>query len=158
MLTSKPVIAAIDGYAVAGGLELALLCDLRIMEENAILGVFCRRFGVPLIDGGTVRLPKIVGLGRALDIILSGRSILAKEALDMGLVNHVTAVGTAFGRAYKYAMDLQKFPQECLKADRRSAYYSAFEAKSLDDALKFEYENGLPIVAEESIKGKDILM
>jgi enoyl-CoA hydratase/carnithine racemase len=153
MLTSKPLIAAIDGYAVAGGLELSLLCDLRVVEENAIFGVFCRRFGVPLIDGGTVRLSKLIGLSRALDLILTGRPINAKEALDFGLANRVVAVGTALGQAFNLALSIAKFPQECLKADRKSTYYATFDAKSLQEALIFEYENGKPIISRESVQG-----
>lgn len=153
MLTSKPVIAAVDGYAVAGGLELALLCDLRVVEENAIMGVFCRRFGVPLIDGGTVRLTRLIGLSRALDLILTGRPIGGKEALDFGLANRLVAVGTALGQAYELAASIAKFPQECLKADRLSTYYTTFDAKSLEDALLYEYENGKSVIAKESIKG-----
>ncbi len=153
MMTSKPVIAAIDGYAVAGGLELSLLCDLRVVEENAIMGVFCRRFGVPLIDGGTVRLTKMIGLSRALDMILTGRPINAKEALEFGLANRVVAVGTALGQAYNLALSIAKFPQECLKADRKSTYFSTFEAKSLEEALVYEFENGKQIITKESIQG-----
>jgi len=157
MLTSKPLIAAIDGYAVAGGLELALLCDMRVVEENAIMGVFCRRFGVPLIDGGTVRLPKLIGLSRALDLILTGRPIGAKEALEFGLANRVVAVGTALGQAYNLALSIAKFPQKCLKADRKSAYYSTFDAKSLEEALVFEFQNGKDIIAKESVQGLDFV-
>ena len=153
MITSKPTIAAIDGYAVAGGLELALLCDLRVVEENAIMGVFCRRFGVPLIDGGTVRLQKLIGLSRALDLILTGRPISGKEALEFGLANRVVAIGTAMGQAFQLAHSLVKFPQQCLIADRKSAYYAAFGANSLEDALKYEFENGKPIITKESIEG-----
>ena len=153
MLTSKPIIAAIDGYAVAGGLELALLCDLRVVEENAIMGVFCRRFGVPLIDGGTVRLQKLIGLSRALDLILTGRPIGAKEALEFGLANRVVAIGTALGQAFSLAHSLVKFPQQCLRADRKSAYYAAFDSDSLDEALSYEFERGKPIITKESIEG-----
>ncbi|RWS26959.1 hypothetical protein B4U80_02027 [Leptotrombidium deliense] len=153
LVPSKPTIAAIDGYAVGGGLELALLCDLRVCEENSVMGVFNRRFGVPLIDGGSVRLPKIVGLTRALDLILTGRQVSAKEALEIGLVNSVSEVGTVMGVAMSLALSLTKFPEECLLADRRSTYYSVFEANSIEDAFKFEYENGIPIVAKEGIEG-----
>jgi enoyl-CoA hydratase len=118
----KPVIAAIAGHAVAGGLELALWCDLRVMEEDAVLGVFCRRFGVPLIDGGTVRLPRLIGHGRALDLILTGRPVLADEALAIGLVNRVVPRGQARAAAEALADELARFPQVCLRADRRSAY------------------------------------
>jgi enoyl-CoA hydratase len=118
MRLSKPVIAAISGHAVAGGLELALWCDLRIAEEDAILGVFCRRWGVPLIDGGTVRLPQIVGLGRALDLILTGRPVTAAEALAMGLVNRVVPPGGAVAAAQALAAELAALPQACLRSDR----------------------------------------
>jgi enoyl-CoA hydratase len=122
MLLGKPVIAAISGYAVAGGLELALWCDLRVMEEDAVLGVFCRRWGVPLIDGGTVRLPRLIGLGRALDLILTGRPVEAPEALQMGLVNRVVPAGGALASAQDLARQLAAFPQTCLRGDRMSAY------------------------------------
>lgn len=137
----KPVIAAIAGHAVAGGLELALWCDLRVMEEDAILGVFCRRFGVPLIDGGTARLPHIVGLGRALDLILTGRPVHADEALAMGLVNRVVPKGTARQQAEELARSLAAFPQTCLRSDR-DAVYDGLE-RSLQDALRSEYTHGL---------------
>ncbi|KAL1858767.1 hypothetical protein Daus18300_009901 [Diaporthe australafricana] len=153
MLTSKPVIAAISGHAVAGGLELSLLADMRVCDTTAVLGVFCRRFGVPLIDGGTVRLPKIVGLGRALDMILTGRPVDAKEALSMGLVNRVVEKGKAVGEATALARSLLAFPQECMNLDRRSAYHSTFEAASLKDALKYEHEKGIEVVGKESVQG-----
>lgn len=153
MLTNKPIIAAIDGYAVAGGLELALLCDLRVMEETAIMGVFCRRFGVPLIDGGTVRLSKIIGFGRAMDMILTGRGVDGKEALSMGLVTECVAVGTALGRANNLAERLTKFPQLCMRADRKSAYYSTYGSSSLQDALDYEFENGKEVILKEAVSG-----
>jgi enoyl-CoA hydratase len=121
-LLDKPVIAAIAGHAVAGGLELALWCDLRVMEADAVLGVSCRRWGVPLIDGGTVRLPRLVGMGRALDLILTGRPVGAEEALAMGLVNRVVPKGEARRAAEALAAELAAFPQTCLRTDRRSAY------------------------------------
>ncbi|XP_046395928.1 short-chain-enoyl-CoA hydratase-like [Ischnura elegans] len=121
----KPVIAAISGYAVAGGFELALACDLRVVEETAVMGVFNRRFGVPLVDGGTVRLPALIGLSRAMDLILTGRPINAKEALEWGLANRYVAVGTALGQGVNLARSLSKFPQQCLLADRASAYEAA---------------------------------
>src|SRR5437868_10633347 len=124
MLLSKPVIAAISGYAVAGGLELALWCDLRVMEEDAVLGVFCRRWGVPLIDGGTVRLPRLIGLSRALDLILTGRAVDANEALKMGLANRVVPHGAARAEAEKLADEIAAFPQMTMRGDRRSAYES----------------------------------
>ena len=121
MRLSKPVIAAIAGHAVAGGLELALWCDLRVVEEDAVLGVFCRRWGVPLIDGGTVRLPRLIGLGRALDLILTGRAVPAAEALQMGLANRVVPHGQARTAAEALARDIAAFPQACLRSDRESA-------------------------------------
>lgn len=158
MLTKKPIIGAINGYAVAGGLELALLCDLRVAEENAVLGVFCRRFGVPLIDGGTVRLPKLIGLSRAMDLILTGRPIKGEEAFEIGLVNRITQVGAVLGTAYNLATSLIKFPQECLRADRMSAYHSVFDSHSMEDALRYEYENGLPIIEKEAIEGAKLFV
>lgn len=153
MMFSKPIIAAVSGYAVAGGLELACMCDLRIVEQSAIMGVFCRRFGVPLIDGGTVRLPQLIGLSRALDMILTGRPVTANEALQMGLANRVVPVGAALGEATKIAQTLSNFPQECMRRDRESAFYSCFNATSLDDAFKFEYDNAKAVIKSESVKG-----
>lgn len=131
----KPVIAAIAGHAVAGGLELALWCDLRVMEDDAVLGVFCRRWGVPLIDGGTVRLPRLIGQGRALDLILTGRPVGAVEALAMGLVNRVVPKGAARAVAEALAEEIAAFPQGCLRADRRSAYeqWSLVESQALQE-------------------------
>ena len=117
---SKPVIAAIAGHAVAGGLELALWCDLRVAEENAVLGVFCRRWGVPLIDGGTVRLPRLIGVSRAMDMILTGRAVGATEAESMGLVNRVVPAGESLVAAQELAASLARFPQTCLREDRLS--------------------------------------
>jgi enoyl-CoA hydratase len=141
MLLSKPVVAAISGYAVAGGLELALWCDLRVAEEDAVLGVFCRRWGIPLIDGGTVRLPRLIGLSRALDLILTGRPVDAREALSMGLVNRVVARGKAREEAEKLAREIAAFPQVCLREDRMSAY-EQFDL-SLTAALANEFDHGL---------------
>ncbi|XP_023241399.1 uncharacterized protein LOC111639703 [Centruroides sculpturatus] len=152
-LSKKPVVAAISGYAVAGGLELALMCDLRVMEETAIVGVYCRRFGIPLTDGGTVRLPKLIGLSRAMDMILTGRSVNAKEAFQWGLANYIVSCGTALGNAIKVANSLVKFPQKCLRTDMASAYYAAFDAKSMEDAFRYEFENGKDVIGEESIAG-----
>lgn len=152
-MSHKPVIAAVEGFAVAGGLELALWCDMRVVEDTALMGVYCRRFGVPLIDGGTVRLPAIIGFGRAMDMILTGRAISGKEAFEWGLSNRIVACGTAIGQAVNLAGCLLKFPQECMKADRQSAYYAAYSASSLQDALRFEHENGLSILEKESIGG-----
>lgn len=122
LLLSKPVIAAISGAAVAGGMELALWCDMRVMEEDAYFGVFCRRFGVPLIDGGTVRLPRLIGMGHAMDLILTGRKVAAQEALSMGLTNRVVPVGEALDAAMVLAGQLAQFPQATMNADRMSAY------------------------------------
>lgn len=122
MLLGKPVIAAVEGHAVAGGLELALWCDLRVAARDAIFGVYCRRFGVPLIDGGTVRLPRLIGQSRALDLILTGRGVGAEEALQMGLCNRVCEPGRAIESALELARQLAAFPQRCLRADRLSAY------------------------------------
>src|SRR3954462_10908117 len=122
MSLSKPVIAAISGFAVAGGLELALWCDLRVIDEDATLGVFCRRWGVPLIDGGTVRLPRLIGLSRALDLILTGRPVRAREALELGLANRVVPRGAARAAGEELAREIAAFPQLCARTDRRSAY------------------------------------
>lgn len=134
----KPVIAAIEGYAVAGGLELAIWCDLRVASEEAILGVFCRRFGVPLVDLGTVRLPQIVGLGRAMDLVLTGRPVGAQEAWSMGLVNRVVPEGQALGAALDLARELAALPQTCLRNDR----LSVLESLDLDGAAAMENEVG----------------
>ena len=142
---TKPVIAAISGYAVAGGLELAVWCDLRVAEEDAVLGVFCRRFGVPLIDGGTVRLPRLIGLGRALDLILTGRPVSATEARAMGLVDRVVPPGQARASAEALAGDLAALPQTCLRSDRAST----LEALSLTDAdaMANEFLHGLRVLS-----------
>ena len=138
---AKPVIAAISGYAVAGGLELALWCDLRVAEEDAVLGVFCRRWGVPLIDGGTVRLPRLVGMGNALDLILTGRPVPAPEALAIGLVNRVVPGGQARTAAAALARDIAALPQACLRSDRASALEGAWLTE--DEAMANELRHGL---------------
>lgn len=148
---SKPVIAAVSGYAVAGGLELALFADLRVVEEDATLGVFCRRWGVPLIDGGTVRLPRIVGLGRALDLILTGRPVDAEEALAIGLANRVVPHGESLDAARELAQQIAQFPFECVLTDRASVY--AGLDLPLGDALRAEGEAGVPIVEREGVAG-----
>ncbi len=122
MLLSKPVIAAVEGYAVAGGLELALWCDLRVATRDATFGVFCRRFGVPLIDGGTVRLPRLIGMSNAMDMILTGRGVSGDEALRMGLANRIVDPGNALSAAKELARQIAEFPQRCMRGDRRSAY------------------------------------
>jgi enoyl-CoA hydratase len=138
---SKPVIAAVSGYCVAGGLELALWCDLRVADESAVFGVFCRRFGVPLIDGGTVRLPRAIGMSRALDLILTGRPVPADEALAMGLANRVVKKEELMTTARELALQIAAFPQACLRGDRRSAY----EQWGMDEtaALQNEFLYGL---------------
>jgi enoyl-CoA hydratase len=146
MLLGKPVIAAIAGHAVAGGLELALWCDLRVAESTATLGVFCRRFGVPLIDGGTIRLPRLIGLSRALDLILTGRAVDANEALAIGLVNRVVPPGEARAAAEQLAGELAALPQAALRADRTSAYLQF--GMSLDAALAQELQLGSHALAE----------
>ncbi len=141
MLLGKPVIAAVSGHAVAGGMELALWCDLRLAEESAIFGIFCRRFGVPLIDGGTVRLPRLIGLSRALDLILTGRPVDAHEAFAMGLANRVVPDGTACEHAVRLGHELAALPQTCLRNDRLSAYEQ--HGLPIDDALANEFARGL---------------
>ena len=151
MVLSKPVIAAVAGYAVAGGLELALWCDLRVMEEDAILGVFCRRWGVPLIDGGTIRLPRLIGLKHALDLIITGRPVTAGKALSIGLVNRVVPRGTCRQAAEKLALEISSFPQACMKADRMSAY-TQWDLP-LMEALRNEFEKGFPTAVLEGLSG-----
>jgi enoyl-CoA hydratase len=148
---SKPVIAAVEGHAVAGGLELALMCDLRVAARSAVFGVFCRRWGVPLIDGGTVRLPRIVGMGRALDMILTGRAVGADEALQMGLANRVVGDREALAAAQALALQVAGFPQQCLRADRASAF--AQWSLPLDEALRREGAGGYPVVFAEGLAG-----
>jgi len=148
---AKPVIAAVEGYAVAGGLELALMCDLRIAARGATFGVFCRRWGVPLIDGGTVRLPRIVGQGRALDLILTGRPVGADEALAMGLANRVVDDGAALPEALALARQIAAFPQQCMRADRASAL--AQWSLPMAEALRCEGAGGFPVVQAEALTG-----
>ena len=140
MRLDKPVIAAVAGYAVAGGLELALWCDLRVAEETATFGVYCRRWGVPLLDGGTVRLPSLIGMSRAMDLILTGRPVDAREAFAMGLANRVVPAGAARAEAEALARTLAELPQTCLRSDRRSAYEGS--DLDLDAALAREYALG----------------
>jgi len=148
----KPVVAAIAGHAVAGGLELALWCDLRVVERSALMGVFCRRWGVPLIDGGTIRLPRLIGHSRAMDLILTGRAVGADEALQMGLANRVVADGDALTEALLLAQQLTRFPQNCLRSDRLSAYEQW--GMPLEAALRNEYERGVAVIAShETLAG-----
>ena len=150
MVLSKPVIAAVSGYAVAGGLELALWCDLRVVEEDAVFGVFCRRWGVPLIDGCTVRLPRLIGHSRAMDMILTGRAVSADEALTIGLANRVVPNGQSRQAAEELAAELARSPQGCLRADRLSALHQWGHTQA--DAMDFEF-GSLSRVAAESIAG-----
>lgn len=136
--TKKPLIAAINGYCVGGGLELALMCDLRVVEENSVLGFFNRRFGVPLVDGGCARLAHLIGLSRALDLVLTGRHVTAHEASDMGLANRVVAIGSALGQALNLANSIAKFPQECVKHDRDALYYACFDSPSFRESVNYE--------------------
>ncbi len=154
MVLSKPVIAAIAGYAVAGGLELALWCDMRVMEETAIMGVFCRRFGVPLIDGGTIRLPRLIGMSRAMDLILTGRPVKADEALSIGLVNRVVGHGQGIDAAEELAATIAGFPQTCMRSDRMSAYEQW--SLPLEDALQNEFNRGMKVInSGETLAGAD---
>jgi enoyl-CoA hydratase len=151
MALTKPVIAAISGYAVAGGLELALWCDLRVVETDAVLGVFCRRWGVPLIDGGTVRLPRLIGLGRAMDLILTGRAVAADEASAIGLADRVVPPGAARNAAEALAAEIAALPQECLRSDRRSVY----DALGMETAaaLEQEFAKGVASLRAEGVTG-----
>lgn len=152
MLLSKPVIAAVEGFAVAGGLELAVWCDLRVAASDATFGVYCRRWGVPLVDGGTIRLPRLIGHSHALDLILTGRGVSGDEALRMGLANRVTAPGGALTGALELAQQLAALPQRCLRSDRRSSY----EQWSLDlsTALARETQLGLEVIRSgETVEG-----
>jgi len=151
---SKPVIAAVEGYAVAGGLELALWCDLRVAAKNATFGVFCRRFGVPLIDLGTVRLPRLIGQSRALDLILTGRPVSGEEALRMGLANRVTEAGLALDGAFDLAHTIAAHPQKCMRSDRLSVYEQW--DLSWDDAVQNEFRLGMKVIESgESKEGAE---
>lgn len=160
MQLSKPVIAAVSGYAVAGGLELAIWCDMRIVEENAVFGVFCRRFGVPLVDGGTIRLPRLIGMGHAMDMILTGRPVEAEEAMVMGLANRIVPVGKSREAAEELALQIAGFPQVCMRNDRMSAYEQW--GLEFEDAIQNEFKKGMRAVdngeslagAEKFLKGK----
>ena len=152
MVLSKPVIAAVSGYAVAGGLELAVWCDLRVAEEDAVFGVFCRRWGVPLIDGGTVRLPRLIGHGRAMDMILTGRAVAADEALAIGLADRVVPNGQARRAAEELAAELAALPQGCLRSDRLSALHQWGHSEA--EAMDFEF-GSLSAVSAESLEGAE---
>lgn len=152
MLLSKPVIAAVEGHAVAGGLELAVWCDLRVAARDAVFGVYCRRWGVPLVDGGTIRLSRLIGHSHALDLILTGRGVSGDEALRMGLANRLTEPGDALAEATALAQQLAAFPQICLRSDRRSSYEQW--GQPLDEALRRETELGLEVIASrETVEG-----
>ena len=144
MLLSKPVIAAISGHAVAGGMELACWCDLRVVEETAVMGIFCRRWGVPLVDGGTIRLPRLIGMSRAMDLILTGRPVGAAEALQMGLANRVVKEGEAIDAAKELAKQLTAFPQLCMRNDRLSMYEQWHQ--DLPNALANEFKKGMETI------------
>lgn len=144
MLLDKPVIAAIEGFAVAGGLELALWCDLRVAASDAVFGVYCRRWGVPLVDGGTIRLPRLVGQSHAMDMILTGRGVSGDEAKSIGLANRICAPGTALEQAIRLANSLTQFPQRCMRSDRRSAIEQW--SLSIADALRHETKLGLEVI------------
>jgi enoyl-CoA hydratase len=144
MLLSKPVIAAVEGFAVAGGLELAVWCDLRVAARDAVFGVYCRRWGVPLVDGGTIRLPRLIGQSHAMDMILTGRGVSGEEALSMGLVNRLVEPGEAFDAAVELASSISKFPPLCMRSDRRSSLTQW--GASLDDALEEETRLGLEVI------------
>ncbi len=152
MVLSKPVIAAVSGYAVAGGLELAVWCDLRVAEEDAVFGVFCRRWGVPLIDGGTVRLPRLIGHGRAMDMILTGRAVAADEALAIGLADRVVPNGQARRAAEELAAELAALPQGCMRSDRLSALHQWGHSEA--EAMDFEF-GSLSAVSAESLEGAE---
>ena len=152
MLLDKPVIAAVEGYAVAGGLELALWCDLRVAAADAVFGVFCRRWGVPLVDGGTIRLPRLIGHSHALDMILTGRGVTGEEAVRMGLANRLVAHGSALDAAVALATEIAALPQRCLRSDRRSSFDQW--GLSFDEALANETELGLATIRSgETLEG-----
>ena len=154
MLLGKPVIAAVEGHAVAGGLELALWCDLRVAAVTAVFGVFCRRFGVPLMDGGTIRLPRLIGQGRALDLILTGRPVDAEEALRIGLADRVVPTGTALAAALALAHELAALPQTCMRSDRMSLYEQW--SRSTAEALLEESRRGLAVISSgETAQGAE---
>jgi len=151
MSLKKPLIAAIAGPCVAGGLELSLLADMRVGEQSSKYGVLCRRFGVPLIDGGTVRLPRLIGLSRALDLILTGRTVNAEEAFNIGLINRLVPDGQSLSEAIQLAKDILRYPYECMNTDRISAHFSV--SNTVDNSLKREYEYGIKLIERESISG-----
>jgi len=152
MLLSKPVIAAVEGHAVAGGLELALWCDLRVAARDAVFGVYCRRFGVPLVDGGTIRLPRLIGHSNALDLIITGRGVSGDEALRMGLANRLVETGTAVDSALELARQLADLPQTCMRSDRLSSYEQW--SLPLAEAIRNEFRRGMQVIdSGETVEG-----
>ncbi|XP_046435190.1 probable enoyl-CoA hydratase [Neodiprion pinetum] len=152
-LTKKPMVAALSGYTIGAGLELALLCDLRVVEESAVIGFHNRRFGVPILGGGTVRLPALIGHSRAMDMILTGRGITAAEAFSWGLANRLVACGTSLGQAFNLAQCLLKFPQRTMLADRASAHNASFSSRSFEEALQYEKDHSSHLLLEEGAVG-----
>ncbi|GAB0096561.1 uncharacterized protein DMENIID0001_120850 [Sergentomyia squamirostris] len=152
-ILKKPFVCAMNGYCVGNGLELALMCDLRVIEDSCILGFLNRRFGMPLIDGGTARLPAMVGLSRALDMVLTGRHITAREAFEMGLASRIVGNGTAVGQAVSVAISVGKFPQKSLMHDREALYRSAYDSPSFSNSANFEIDTITPEIIEEAISG-----
>ncbi|XP_014471825.1 PREDICTED: probable enoyl-CoA hydratase [Dinoponera quadriceps] len=152
-LPKKPLVACLSGYAVGIGFELALMCDLRVMEDTAMIGFLNRRFGLPILCGGTVRLPAMVGYSRAMDLILTGRLVTAKETLNWGIANKITTCGAGLGVSVNLAKSLIKFPMKTLLADRASTHFATFSAKQMDEALQFEKDNASHLVFEEGVSG-----
>ncbi|XP_020292762.1 uncharacterized protein LOC109859172 [Pseudomyrmex gracilis] len=152
-LSKKPLVAALNGYAVGAGFELALMCDLRVIEETAMVGFLNRRFGIPILSGGTVRLPALIGYSRAMDLILTGRLASAEEAFNWGIAHRYTSCGAAIGTAVNLASSLVKFPQKSLLADRASMHYATFSSKQLDEALQFEKDNSSHLLFEDGVPG-----
>lgn len=151
MMLSKPVIAAVEGFAVAGGLEVACWCDLRVAANNAVFGVYCRRWGIPLMDGGTIRLARLIGHSRALDMILTGRGVSGQEALDFGLANRITPIGQALTEALALAHRLAELPQAAMRSDRLSSYQQW--SLDLPSALENEYRHGVATIATREMIG-----
>ena len=148
---TKPVIAAIEGPAVAGGMELAVMCDMRVMAEDAYMGVYCRRWGVPLIDGGTIRIPRLVGQGKALDLVLTGRKVEARECYEIGLCERVVPTGEARETAEKIAHDIARFPRSTMLADRKSVIEG--HGMTVRDGMKLEWSNGIETLRDQGISG-----
>ncbi|EFN86709.1 uncharacterized protein LOC105181211 [Harpegnathos saltator] len=152
-LSKKPLVASLSGYTIGAGFELALMCDLRVVEDTAMIGFLNRRFGIPILSGGTVRLPAMIGYSRAMELILTGRLLSAEEMFNWGLANKITSYGTALGSAVNLAKSLVKFPPKTLLADRASTHFATFSAKQMDEALQFEKDNASHLVFEEGVSG-----